>query len=229
MLNTIRLNPFFAQGPATLAAKDRPLLPRNVDYSFGVMHVDHVALDSFVLQRDGAAAPDRKLSAEAHSDEVVVRVQSPQPLAPGAGYSVYGLLAGKRQRVLQFQTGAAEDRTPPGAVQVSRGVHLARFQASGGLCDDGHARFIVTVSAQDSETPTEHLRYLVEGAGEPQWLTAWCRLLEVRLPPAASGPLRITAVDLAGNRGPTLTLPVPPSQPGSWDAVRAQRECVPAR
>ena len=38
MLNTIRLNPFFAQGPATLAAKDRPLLPRNVDYSFGVMH-----------------------------------------------------------------------------------------------------------------------------------------------------------------------------------------------
>lgn len=231
MPNVVRLNPFVVQGTATLSAKDRPLLPPNVDFSIAVLHVDRVEAGSFRLQRDGAEKREAAipLVAEARGSEVEVRVRGPAPLSPSTGYSVYGVLAGKRQRVFQFQTSAAEDRTAPGAVKVERSVHIGRFKGGGGLCDDGNARLILTVASGEGGPGRDNLRYLVEGAGEPQLLTAWCRFVEARLPPGVTGPLRVTAIDLAGNRGPTLSVDLPPPQNGSWDAVRAARECKPGR
>jgi hypothetical protein len=231
MPNVVRLNPFVVQGSATLAAKDRPILPPNVDFSLGVLHVDRVDAGSFRLQRDGAdkREPAIPLVAEARGSEVEVRVRAAAPLAPSTGYSVYGALAGKPQRIFQFQTSAAEDRTAPGPVKVERSVHIGRFQAGGGLCDDGHARLILTVASGEGAAGQDNLRYLVEGAGEPQLLTAWCRFVEARLPPGVQGPLRVTAVDLAGNRSPTLSVDRPAPLSGSWDAVQAQRECKPGR
>lgn len=229
--NVVRLNPFFVQGAKTLAEKDRPLLPRNVDFSLAVLYADRVEPGSFRLLRDAAGGrePELTLTAEDRRSEVVVRVHPAMALVAGAGYSVYGVLAGQRQRIFQFQTSGSEDRVAPAAPQIVRSVQLGRFKAGGGLCDDGHARWIATVSARDDQTPEDQLRYLVEGAGEPQLVSAWCRLIDVRLPDGPSGPLRLTAIDLAGNRSPTVSLNLPPAQSGSWEAVRAQRECSPGR
>lgn len=229
--NVVRLNPFVTQGAATLQIKDRPLLPPNVDFAITVMHVDRVEAGSFKLLREPAerGQPELALTAEARANEVTVRVQSAKPLAAGANYAVYGVLAGKRQRVFQFHTDAVEDRVAPTSPQIARSVHIAAFKAGGGLCDDGHARLILTLAARAGETGDDTQRYLVEGAGEPQLLSAWCRLVDIRLPPGTTGPLRLTAIDLAGNRSPTQNVTIPSPQSGSWDAVRAARECSPSR
>ena len=228
--NVVRLNPFVTQGPATLAAKDRPLLPRNVDFRVDILHAQQVDAASFRLRPDFPLKTEKELplTAERHGDEVWVSVRAPQPLRAGVGYSVYGVLAGKRQRIVQFHTAPDEDRTPPSAVQLAAPLQLGRFAPAIGLCDDGHPRLIVAVTARDDRTREDRLRYLVEGAGEPRLLTSWCRKLEIPLdgPPAA--PLRIRAVDLAGNRGPESTITPPAASPGSWDAVRSARECQPA-
>jgi len=227
--NVVRLNPFVTQGPATLAAKDRPIFPRNIDFRVDILHAHQVDAASFRLRPDFPLKTEKELPlvAEPHGDEVWVSVRAPQPLRAGVGYSVYGVLAGKRQRILQFHTAPDEDRTPPSAVQLDAPVQLGRFAPAIGLCDDGHPRLIVTVTARDDRTREDRLRYLVEGAGEQRLLTGWCRKLEIRLDGPPATPLRIRAVDLAGNRGPDSTITLPAVSPGSWDAVRSARECQP--
>jgi hypothetical protein len=229
--NVIRLSPFVTQGQALLPAKDRPLLPRNVDFAIAVLHAQGVDLSAFRLRPDYPLKTEKELPlrAEAQGDEIRVTVRATQPLRAGVGYSVYGVLSGKRQRILQFHTRPAEDRTPPSAVQVTPKAHLGRFTPVLGLCDDGHPRLFLSVQATDDSTRADHLRYLLEGAGQPQLLSSWCGLLELRSDGILSAPLRIRAVDLAGNRGPAVSVSAPAMSAGSWDAVRGQRECTQAR
>ena len=232
MPNVIRLNPFVVQGAATLSEKDRPLLPRNVDFRIDVLHVDRVDAASFVLRADARLKTDVDipLPAQARGDVVTVHVHASSPLRAGVGYSVYGVLAGQRQRVFQFQTAAAEDRAAPSSVQVSKVTHLGNFTPMIGLCDNGHARLLLNIVASDDSTATDQLRYEIEGQGEPQLQAAWCRRLEIALSPSTrTGVVRITAIDLAGNRGPTATVAIPPAVPGSWETLRRLQTCEPAR
>lgn len=232
MPNVVRLSPFVVQGTATLSAKDRPLLPRNVDFRIDILHVDQADAASFVLRADAPLKTDADipLPAQAHGDVVTVHVHASSPLRAGVGYSVYGVLAGKRQRVFQFQTAAAEDRAAPSGVQVSKVTHLGNFTPMIGLCDNGHARLLLNVAASDDSTATDQLRYEIEGQGEPKLQAAWCRRLEIALSPSTrTGVVRITPIDLAGNRGPTATVAIPPAVPGSWEALRSLQTCEPAR
>lgn len=231
MPNVVRLNPFVTQGSAVLPAKNRPVMPRNIDFRFDVLHAYQVDVSSFRLRPDYPLKTEKEhpLAAEAHAEHVQVTVRSPQPLRPSVGYSVYGIVAGKRQRVFQFQTTASEDHAPPTAVQITNPLALGRFKPASGLCDDGHSRLLLSVAASDDSAREDQLRYLVEGAGEPQLLTSWCRMIEIRLDSPPPAPLRVHALDLAGNHGPVTPVPVPAVSPGSWDALRSARECQPSR
>lgn len=229
-LNVVRTSPFVVQGTATLPAHQRPLLPTNVDFRFDVLHADRVDAASFRLRADYPLKTEKEepLRTDVKGTTITVSLRSKQPLRPGVGYSVYGMLAGKRQRVFQFQTAKAADRVAPSAVQAVQAVQIARFVPPGGLCEDGHARVLLTVAASDDQTREDRLRFVVEGAGEPQLLGSGCRRLEVSLDPAAPpARLRVTAVDLAGNRGPSTSVDIPPAIAGSWDVLRSQRECEP--
>ena len=229
--NVVRVAPFDVQGAATLPAHQRPLLPTNVDVRIEVLHANRVDAASFRLRADYPLKTEKEepLRADAKGGTVTVSLRSKQPLRPGVGYAVYGLLAGKRQRVFQFQTALTADRSAPGAVQATGAVQIARFAPPGGVCEDGHPRLILTVTASDDQTREDRLRYLVEGAGEPQLVSPTCRRIDVPLGAEPSpATVRITAVDLAGNRGPSASVPLPPAIAGSWDVVRSHRECPPA-
>lgn len=226
--NFVRVSPFVGQGAAMLPAHERPLLPTNVDFRFDVLYADRVDAGSFRLRADFPlkTESEQPLHAEIQGAAVTVWLRSKLPLRPGVGYSVYGLLAGKRQRVFQFQTAPTADRAAPSEVQAAGAVHVARFAPPGGRCEDGHERLVLTVTASDDQTRPDRLRFVVEGAGEPQLLTSRCRQIEVPLGALVSQTsVRIAAVDLAGNRGPSTVVAIPPAVPGSWDLLRSQHEC----
>ena len=229
--NFVRVSPFVVQGAATLPAHERPLLPTNVDFRFDVLYADRVDAGSFRLRPDFPLKTETEepLRAESQGAAVSVWLRAKQPLRPGVGYSVYGLLAGKRYRVFQFQTAPTADRAAPSEVHAAGAVHVARFVPPGGRCEDGHARLVLTVAASDDQTRPDRLRFVVEGAGEPQVLTSRCGRIEVPLDALApQATLRIAAVDLAGNRGPSTVVTIPSPIAGSWDVLRSQRECEPA-
>lgn len=226
--DTVRLNPFTSQGEARLKDQDVPTLPRNPDFTFDVLHPAELAPASLWLERDGAKAR-QPLEAERGGEGLRFRLHPAADLAAGARYTVWGRLAGRAVRLLQLRSGAARDTAPPTLAQVTEARSLGPFTPTLGSCDGGDARVLLSLGAvSDDQSGAGELRYLIEGLAQPVTLSAWCGRLELRLgkapPPAA---LRVTPVDLAGNRGAAVTVPLPKQEPGSQEAAGLLRSCAP--
>ncbi|MCS6914075.1 MAG: hypothetical protein RMK29_22185 [Myxococcales bacterium] len=228
--DTVRLNPFRAQGGGQLPDRDLPLLPPNLDFELTVLHVYALDAASLVLTREGVgkAAP-MPVQVSREGVALRVRIRPAVPLPADTRFSVLGRMGGRQVRLFQFRTSKVVDSGAPSLAEVRDVRSLAAFQPAIGSCDTGEPRVLLTLGeVRDDATPRSQLRYLVEGAGAPRLLDALCGRIELRLgqgerPP---GRLRVTPVDLAGNRGQSVEVPVPPQVPADAEALRVTGPCL---
>lgn len=227
--NRVRVNPFVVQGTGVVASSARPVLPRNVDFSLSILDVQGLDVQSVKLRLDDSATGGEAISVTwSATREALIRIKPASPLAARANYTVYGVLQGQRQRLFQFQTAPQIDETPPAAVQVKQAVNLMRFAPPLGACDGGNPRIVLTVQGQDDQTAGEQLRFLVETADERSTVTAFCQRLVIPIPgKSLPTQVRITAIDLAGNKGPSQLLVLPAPQATTYDQIAQLRSCGP--
>lgn len=201
---------------ASLPEARIPVLPVNFDVGFAVVNYRAIDPASVMLEVEGKgqgrkpeSIPFTKVGANAK-----FRLHPSARLPPRTRFQVTAKKGAGRVALLHFKTGEDADKVAPELPEAVEALFVGRFEPAVGSCDTGAPRLWLRVaSAKDDRALPEQLRYEVVAREREEIVQPFCGRVELggfseNLPV----DVKITPLDLAGNRGKTQTVRVTSAQ-----------------